>query len=320
VGRTVLPSAAAESSDPPHDRWTTTIRKTDLGFTSLRILTRSLSGRALRLQAGATTIPASNLRFSIGRTLGWSRLPSDLYEITDAGDRFIFEGRGSGHGVGLCQAGAARMGEERKTYREILAFYYPGTTLGVTAQGLSWQTLGGERVQVITTRAQQDKPTVALADRLARIAEARSGLHWDATPRLRIYPTVATFRDATGEPGWVAASARGLTIRFQPRPPEPTILHELLHALVESRANARLPLWFREGAVLYLTTSQKSKGKKVPPPADSAFLHTQSEARQAYHAAQTCFTALVDQFGEPTVLSWIGKGIPPAATQALTTK
>ena len=301
-------------------QWTSIIRKDELGFNSLRIVGRSLSGRATRLQAGAMTIPASTLRFSVGRTLGWTRLPSDLYEVTDAGDHFIFEGRGSGHGVGLCQAGAARMGEERKTYRQILDFYYPGTALGVTAQGLSWQALAGERVQLITTSPHDDQPFVALADKLARVAEDRSGLHWDATPRLRIYPTIATFRDATGEPGWVAASARGLTIRCQPRPLEPTILHELLHALVENRANARLPLWFREGAVLYLTAPQKSKVKKVQPPADAAFLHGQAEARLAYDAARNCFTALVDQFGESTVLGWISKGIPPAATQALAMK
>src|SRR5260370_10433865 len=72
VGRTVLPSAT--STRLPQQRWTTTIRKNELGFNSLRILVRSLSGRATLLQAGAMTIPASSLRFSVGRTLGWSRL------------------------------------------------------------------------------------------------------------------------------------------------------------------------------------------------------------------------------------------------------
>ena len=36
-------------------------------------------------------------------------------------------------------------------YREILEFYYPGTKLGVSAQGFSWQSLSGERVEVMTT-------------------------------------------------------------------------------------------------------------------------------------------------------------------------
>ena len=63
----------------------------------------------------------------------------------------VFEGRGSGHGVGLCQVGAARMGEAGRRYREILAFYYPGTALGLTGRGLSWTRLGGEAAALFTT-------------------------------------------------------------------------------------------------------------------------------------------------------------------------
>ena len=40
--------------------------------------------------------------------------------------RFVFTGAGWGHGVGLCQIGAAVMGEKGYTYHEILAHYYPG--------------------------------------------------------------------------------------------------------------------------------------------------------------------------------------------------
>ena len=235
---------------------------------SLIIAARTASGRVLRLQAGAMPLSASTLRFAVGRALGWSRIPSDLYDVNDAGDRFVFEGRGSGNGVGLCQAGADRMGQQGRDYRQILEFYYPGTALGVSAQGFHWQSLGGARVTVISTRPRDDQFLVALADRLAQGAEDRLGLRWDARPTLRIYPTVAAFRDATGEPGWVAASAHGSTIRMQPVGAiralgsiEGTLRHELLHALIESRARVGLPLWFREGAVLYLTRSA-SQGRK----------------------------------------------------------
>jgi stage II sporulation protein D len=306
-------------------RWTSTIRKEELRLDSLRIVERTASGRALRLQAGGRTVPASSLRFGVGRALGWERLPSDLYEVNDGGDRWVFEGRGSGHGVGLCPVGAARMGEEGRSYRQILEFYYPGTKLGVAAQGFMWQALGGERVQVTTTRPQVDQGVVAMADRLARAVEERSGLRFEGTVRLKIYPTVAAFRDATGEPGWVAGSTRAGVIRLQPQGAiEGTIRHELLHVLVESRARAGLPLWFREGAVGYLTASQKSKVKsqksKVIQPDDSAFLRDAAQAREAYDAALDCFTRLVDQFGEATVLGWISGGLPPAAMQALATK
>ena len=39
------------------------------------------------------------------------------------------DGRGWGHGVGLCQIGAAVMAAEGYSYKEILSHYYPGTEL-----------------------------------------------------------------------------------------------------------------------------------------------------------------------------------------------
>jgi hypothetical protein len=36
----------------------------------------------------------------------------------------------------MCQRGADQMGAEGHAYREILAFYFPGTELGLTARGL----------------------------------------------------------------------------------------------------------------------------------------------------------------------------------------
>jgi SpoIID/LytB domain protein len=40
-----------------------------------------------------------------------------------------FVGGGNGHGVGMCQWGARGMAEENFSYREILAFYYPGSKI-----------------------------------------------------------------------------------------------------------------------------------------------------------------------------------------------
>ena len=42
---------------------------------------------------------------------------------------FKLHGRGWGHGVGLCQIGAAVMGAQGKTYDEILLFYYRNATI-----------------------------------------------------------------------------------------------------------------------------------------------------------------------------------------------
>lgn len=54
------------------------------------------------------------------------RLLSTCIEKISAHDgRFVFEGKGWGHGVGLCQYGAQGMALKGKSYRKILAYYYP---------------------------------------------------------------------------------------------------------------------------------------------------------------------------------------------------
>ncbi len=298
----------------PRQPWTTSFRKDEVSFKSLRVVNRSASGRAARLVAGGDVIAASGLRFAIGRGVGWDRIRSDLYQVTDAGDRFLFEGRGAGHGVGLCQLGADRMG---KSYREILAFYYPGTAAGVTAAGLSWTRMGGERVTVMSTAPAQDRFLVALADRTARVVEERTRMPFSGA-RIQIFPTIAAFRDATGEPGFVAASTRGRVIRLQPvsalrGTAADLVLHEMLHVAIESRARPGLPVWFREGLVGYLKESQRSKVKsqksKPAPPQDSHFRGT--NARRAYALAREHVEFLVALLVEARVLSWIGNGLPP---------
>lgn len=49
--------------------------------------------------------------------------------IARAADQFVFEGRGNGHGAGLSQWGAWQGAREGHDFADILAFYYPGTTL-----------------------------------------------------------------------------------------------------------------------------------------------------------------------------------------------
>ena len=94
------------------------------------IVSRTSSGRALRVQlrnanGGERTILATALRTAVG----YQKLPSTWFEVHREGKSFVFEGRGSGHGAGLCQWGAKIFAEQGKTYREILEHYYPGTTV-----------------------------------------------------------------------------------------------------------------------------------------------------------------------------------------------
>lgn len=71
------------------------------------------------------TIKATELR----RLLGWQRLPSTNFSMARDSDSIIFEGKGYGHGVGLCQWSALEMAKKGKNYREILSYFYPGTEI-----------------------------------------------------------------------------------------------------------------------------------------------------------------------------------------------
>jgi stage II sporulation protein D len=314
--------------------WHSTISKTDLeqalsnsglqtprAWKTLQVASRKSTGRVRKLQfvGGADSnqmISASSFRFAVNRALGWNQIRSDLYDLRDAGDQIDFTGRGSGHGVGLCQSGATEMGKQGKNYREILAFYYPGTSLGVTAQGLAWQSRSGERLELVTTRTNEDAALILIGERWMREAESATGLSFDFRPRLKVYPTLDTYRDSTGEPGWVAASTRGRTIRLQPAELlrsrsalDSTLRHEFMHLLVEAHARAGLPLWFREGIVLYLSSPENAA---TDPPSGSSNLDRMFQRvadrqgmEQAYAAARGRVAKLIQQNGKGAVMGWV---------------
>lgn len=65
-------------------------------------------------------------RVELCRAFEWSTAPSDRFEIIEETDRVILRGRGLGHRVGLCQAGALAQAEAGRSAEEILRFYFPG--------------------------------------------------------------------------------------------------------------------------------------------------------------------------------------------------
>jgi stage II sporulation protein D len=294
-------------------------------LTGISVVRRSPSGRALTLLLeggdGAVRIGASAFRFAMGRELGWNTVRSDQYDLRSVNGRLLFDGRGSGHGVGLCQRGANEMGAEGRGYREILAYYYPGAELGVAARGLAWQRLGSETVSLFTTQPSQDGPVLAAAERALRAATQRT--NWPAPPdiEVRVYPDVESFRNSTGEPGWVAAHTEGRRIHIQPAAVlrsrgalESTLRHELLHVLVESQAAPSLPVWFREGIVGYLEGAPQSADPARPPSeADLRQTQDSTRARRAYEAAVRAVAALAARFGDAAPLAWVGAGLPPEA-------
>jgi SpoIID/LytB domain protein len=105
--------------------------KLDLGdILDLVPLDRGESGRIWRLQ-----IVGSKRSFIIGkeleirRALSETHLYSSAFKVKKRDGRFILKGRGWGHGVGLCQIGAAVMGEKGYDYDDILLYYYRGAEI-----------------------------------------------------------------------------------------------------------------------------------------------------------------------------------------------
>ncbi len=71
-----------------------------------------------------------NARLAVARKLGWSSVPSNDYAIRVEGEKLILQGRGQGHGVGLCQFGAAELAHKGWSAIEILEHYFPNATIG----------------------------------------------------------------------------------------------------------------------------------------------------------------------------------------------
>ncbi len=91
-------------------------------------LKRGKSGRIYELEIiGKLRRQVIGKELTIRRWLSPSCLKSSWFDINQKNGIFTLTGHGWGHGVGLCQIGAATMAIEGISYRDILAHYYPGT-------------------------------------------------------------------------------------------------------------------------------------------------------------------------------------------------
>jgi SpoIID/LytB domain protein len=124
-------------------RWTQTYDRAELAtlicrksgvnigeLKSITPLERGASGRIMRLQIeGSLCNLIVGKELEIRRILSESHLKSSAFDVEFEGDTVTLKGKGWGHGVGLCQIGAAVMASKGYTYREILQHYYPNTQL-----------------------------------------------------------------------------------------------------------------------------------------------------------------------------------------------
>ncbi|MCX6169309.1 MAG: SpoIID/LytB domain-containing protein [Ignavibacteriales bacterium] len=97
---------------------------------------RGNSSRIIKLKIlGTKKVLTIGKELEIRRTLSQSHLYSSAFIVTrenivkDIPQKFILLGAGWGHGVGLCQIGAAVMGELGYSFDEILTHYFRGTKI-----------------------------------------------------------------------------------------------------------------------------------------------------------------------------------------------
>ncbi len=128
------------SKNSPGYRWTLRISASELAqrlkskgynvgtVNSVIASDRSSSGRVRSIRIahskGMTYIPGDDFRWKVDSTY----LRSTLFTVSKSGQTFTFEGYGYGHGYGLSQWGCYQQAKLGRDYREILSFYYPGTT------------------------------------------------------------------------------------------------------------------------------------------------------------------------------------------------
>jgi stage II sporulation protein D len=298
------------------------------GWQNLTVERRGESGRAVTLRLDAAQISAETFQLAVGHALGWNRIPSTWFEVNQQGDRFFFHGRGWGHGVGLCQKGAAAMAIGGSSSQQIIAQYFPGAQPADEASGRAWQSFKGDRFILESLDAKDAAYLPAMNRARAKAAEL-SGLNEAEPVTIRAFASTPAFREATLAPGWVAAFTEGDWIAIQPprtlaarRLLDSTMLHEFLHALVEHEAGPQAPLWLREGLAETWSESKHesiaASGLKIDE-IDAALAHssTEAESEAAHRAAAYYASRVLNQYGRAKVLEWLRSGIPAGVVATL---
>lgn len=137
---------APDDADVEHREWSFTAsldmlqqalnahRDTSVGkyLQSVVVRERDASGRATRVEvrgAKRRVMTSEKFRAVVNAVYGPKALLSTLFDITPTAAGFEFRGAGYGHGVGLCQVGAAARARRGDSLLDILAAYFPGAKL-----------------------------------------------------------------------------------------------------------------------------------------------------------------------------------------------
>jgi SpoIID/LytB domain protein len=302
---------------------------------------RSASGRVMRVTLEGMTpdaISGQDLRMVVGRTLGWHLLKSADFTVRQTSAGYRFDGKGFGHGVGLCVLGSVRRAEHGDSARDILRAYFPGLEIGRLSAAprapdarKAPEAPDGPKAPEAPKAPKEPfvltLPPSAEPERTALSAFARraladltraTGQPAPAGLRLVFHPSVDSFQRETGEPWWTAARTRGLRIDLlapavlrQRGTLESTLQHELAHVLTATPLEGR-PEWVKEGVAMHfagepppasvLDASGVPRRVRCPTDDDLRRPVSAAAARQAYGLAAACVArALADGVRWPDI-------------------
>ena len=346
-GRTERPSAVwTRAVDPPHlpsrvdracdgePRWAAEIPVQDLDRTlaaagyrgrlqALEVAARSGSGRAAVVTLEGlvpATISGQDFRMIVGRTLGWHLLKSTAFDVRRTGAGYRFDGRGFGHGVGLCVLGSVARARDGDDARTILGQYFPGlqvTQLDLPRREPAPPAVRSTAAAPVPAAAPSTQLTLSLPaasepertaisafilESISALARA-TAMAAPAALHVVVHPSAAGFARETAEPWWSAARTRGSRIDLLPLPVlrergtlETTIRHELVH-VVTGPALEAAPRWVKEGAAMHfagerppasLGDGQMPRRVKCPTDDELGRAVSAVAAREAYGRAAAC--------------------------------
>jgi len=114
------------------------INRNNYKLTNVEVIDRDESGRVKQLSIKLTSqegeektvsIQGNRIRYVLKQANSSGILKSTLFDITMNNNYVIINGRGNGHGVGLCQWGALHLSVQGESFNKILSFYFPGTNI-----------------------------------------------------------------------------------------------------------------------------------------------------------------------------------------------
>lgn len=240
-------------------------------------------------------LPADRFRTIVGRHLGWDVLKSHTWQIARTAEGYRFDGRGKGHGVGLCLAGAAVAAAQGLDAFAILGAYFP--TLSAASMA--------DQVTLRVSSASQARAPALLRTIHAELAGLRGRLQQAVPRRVTVveHPTVEAYQRATGRAWWTGGATRaesGGSYRID-LPPlavlegagrlEWRVRHELVHVLTDTTL-ADAPAWAREGLATHLSGAVGALGAPphAPCPDDQTMIRPGSgdAMRAVYLEAAGC--------------------------------